>query len=215
MHAKLLLQAVSFASTILYFLSQSISVVGTDEVPGDFSRRNEIMVSDLSPVPRPKGKSAMTGDDYHFQVPKTTLRVTIFPFSPEIYLHGWEVKECVRKMQNTLSVRRETEMITRIIYEKSEGVRLKLEPLLPPGWSPSRGSIINHGQGLHMFHALYDYLDDMDFYEAFDYQVYDVSDFIAVGWLRPFHTLETLVNASSLPNLSPVVPTPVRTIIDR
>ena len=219
---NLLLLAVFTMSSIVCFPGQSISTLSTNDEPNDAlspgRETNTRTISPTNPDSEPslivcqQGKPAVIGNDLNFRVPKTTFSVTIFPSETYIELDSLQVDECVRQMQRRLSSRRETEKITRTIVERFENVQLKLEPLLPPG---CLGNIINYGEGGRVFEALYNFLDILELYEAFEYQVYNVTNFIAVGSLRPLKSPEMLPFTSSLPQPFSANPTPARTHIDR
>ena len=211
---------ICVASTALCFRTQGSHTLNTDDAPLNIQGDSIELASLVSKVPREarhtvRGLRTNASNSFNFKVPKLRFSVTIFPWEPEVPLDIDEVVDCLEAMHATLSRRADTESIGRKVIEESSSVQLTLEPLLLQEWNGRNRRLLQYGEAVRLFEALYDFLDKEDLYQLFSYQVYNVTDFVAVGWLKPLK----MPPGQSLAFPMPVPPlaeaTPIRTVIDR
>ncbi|KAG8533352.1 uncharacterized protein KY384_002135 [Bacidia gigantensis] len=123
-------------------------------------------------------------DDYTFKVPKTQLRVTLYPHEAYQPLVASIVRALLKSMQAEISLKPGQEIIREELREEiKEGtdiISLALEPLLGTGF----GYDLTFSDASLVLEALMTYLSEQEIYETMQYSVYAVTDFVAWGSLR-------------------------------
>ena len=216
------LWAAIIAHAAVCIATQPLSNVSTNEALSDNLRYKGEIVGPVSPagtIPRALRHAVrgldMTDDDaFNFKVPKTNLRVSVFPWEPEVPLDSDEVIDCLEAMHARLSRRGNTEKIIQKVIEESSSTQLTLEPLLYQEGNTITGDLINCGDAIRLFEEFYEYIDVNDLYVIFQYQVYNVTDYVAVGWLKPLKWSAGQNFPFSLAVAPSAEATPARTVID-